>query len=183
MTRRTTALILFAGLLGFGLYEAGYLGGGNEAGEGTTGRPDPVIALQTGDAAMAQAVAQVRMTLPVFLANTTQGNVFPTSSPNLKVSFDLGLGSTEVIWVSPVQWDGEDQFAGLLANQPNYLDLNMGDRVEFSADMINDWAFIAPDGTLYGQYTTRVLLSEMEENMAALVAARLSDDPVPAGWQ
>ena len=90
---------------------------------------DPVTEFSTEDDRMNAAMEQAKTTLPVFLANVTdgEGNSLPNTS--LKVAFPTPSGA-EIIWVSPFLWDGGVNMAGILANQPNFMgDLNAGDVV------------------------------------------------------
>ena len=102
---------------------------------------------------------------------------------SVRVAFDLADGGSEVIWVGPFVWDGNVRFAGLLANQPNFMGgLNAGDRVDFDISMVRDWAVAGQDGLLYGHYTTRVIASRLDGDQRANLEAILSPSPIPAGW-
>lgn len=143
---------------------------------------DPVTEFSTEDDRMNAAMEQAKTTLPVFLANVTdgEGNSLPNTS--LKVAFPTPSGA-EIIWVSPFLWDGGVNMAGILANQPNFMgDLNAGDVVEFQTDMVRDWSLITPDGMMWGNYTTRVMLPSLDAATAASLGQRLSKNPVPAQW-
>jgi len=177
MQRIIIGLVLLAG---FWLYNGGFdqLTGGSGPGGG-----DAVVDFANGDPDMAAAMMAARETLPLFLDKITDSAGNGVGNSSVKVAFDIGDQSTEVIWVSAFQWDGDTQMTGRLANQPNYMgDLNAGDEVTFTTDMINDWALTAADGTMWGHYTTRVIVPQLDEETANALNAMLSTEPVPADW-
>lgn len=143
---------------------------------------DQVVDFGGDDPTMNAAMADAMSTFPLFLANAvdTQGAGLPGTS--VKVSFEVD-GGTEVIWVGPFITQGGGQMAGLLANQPNFMPgLNAGDPVQFSQDMVRDWAIQLPDGKLWGHYTTRVVVTQLPAAQAEQIKAVLSQTPVPANW-
>ena len=122
---------------------------------------DPVIQYAPDDAAMEAAIAEARATLPLFLAHGLDANGNGIEGAVLKVGFPA-QGTTDMsvehIWVSPFARLPEGGFVGLLANEPVDLgDLTVGDRVEFSEQMISDWHVTAEDGLFWGSYTSRVM--------------------------
>ena len=143
---------------------------------------DPVEDFSRNDPAMNAAMATANETLDQFLANATaQGLGLPGTS--VKVAFDVEGRGAEIIWVGPFAWDGGSGFAGLLANQPNFMDnLNAGDRVDFDRSMIRDWAVSGSDGLLYGHYTTRVIAARLDRTQREGLEAILSPNPIPGGW-
>lgn len=145
---------------------------------------DPVINFGATDAEMNAAQDAARASLPRFLANALDAEGFGLPGTGLKVAFPVdNAGGVEVIWVTPFAYDGATGFAGLLANEPNAMDgLHVGDRVDFSLDMLRDWSFVDGKGTLYGNYTTRTMLPYLPADQAAGLAELLSPDPVPARW-
>lgn len=101
----------------------------------------------------------------------------------VKVALPLdGDAGTEVIWVTPfARQDG--LFIGALANAPQFLSgLAAGDLVSFDATQIRDWSFHGPDGRIYGSYTTRVILADLEPARAHQIRALLSSTPLPPDW-
>lgn len=143
---------------------------------------DPVTDFSASDPRMNAAIDTANASLPAFLANMTDGQGNGMAGTAIKVAFPTSNGA-EIIWVSPFKWDGDIRFAGLLSNQPNFMDgLNAGDVVQFETSMVRDWSMVAPDGTMWGNYTTRVMLPELDAATAAILTARLSADPVPSDW-
>ncbi|MCF2870181.1 DUF2314 domain-containing protein [Octadecabacter sp. G9-8] len=144
---------------------------------------DPVEAFASDDAQMNAAMDAALTTLPAFLENQTDDAGNAIGQTSVKVAFEIGTDAFEIIWVSGFNWDGGVNMAGFLANQPNYMgDLNAGDRVEFTTDMVRDWSLTEPDGTMWGNYTTRVIVPQLDADTAAALNAMLSPDPVPSDW-
>lgn len=145
---------------------------------------DPVISFENTDTEMNSAMATAQATLPVFLARATDAEGYGADGALVKVAFIDDYGDPEIIWVGPFLWDRGDGFAGLLANEPRALgNLRGGDRVDFTRDMIRDWSWTGPQGRLWGNYTTRVMLAQMDADTQAQMNAILSPDPVPADWK
>lgn len=177
MKRFLIGLVILAGLW---LYNGGYadLTGGASAGGG-----DPVQEFASGDAKMNAAMDQARATLPAFLANETDANGNAAPNTSVKVAFDIRNDGAEIIWVSQFQWDGGTQMNGLLSDQPNYMDgLNAGDAVAFTTDMVRDWSITEANGRMWSNYTTRVIVPQLDAETAAALGAMLSPDPVPSDW-
>ena len=147
-----------------------------------------IIDLAVDDPAIVAAEAQAQASLPKFLIEVVGPDGYALQTTALKVAFDTvnpeeaGMVS-EAIWVSP--WGmSQGQFRGLLANEPLALgDLKAGDVVDFTQDQISDWSFVGDDGKLYGNYTTRVIVTQMPPDDAAPIIQMLSAEPVPANWQ
>lgn len=145
---------------------------------------DPITEFATNDAAMNAAQQTAQDTLPLFLANATDVEGFGVISAAVKVAFDIGNNQTEVIWVGPFAWDGDQGMIGLLSNQPNFMgDLNAGDQVEFSVGMVRDWSVASPEGQIFGNYTTRVMLPMLDADTAAPLSAALANPPIPTDWK
>lgn len=147
---------------------------------------DPITEFAGDDREMNAAMATAQDTLRLFLGNVTDPGGFGLPEASVKVAFpvDDPRMTDEVIWVGPFRWDGGDGFVGLLANEPHGLgELGLGDPVEFDAGMVRDWGLVALDGTLYGNYTTRVMLPRIDAASARELRAILSEDPIPAGWR
>jgi uncharacterized protein YegJ (DUF2314 family) len=152
----------------------------SEAGRTVTsreGEPD-VIDYTKDDAAMNGAVADAQAHLPYFWEHSS------APSPNeesfaLKVAFPTpsrGEGSREHIWVTGFEKISSG-YAGLLANEPlDIVGKKLGDRIEFTSDMITDWGFLR-DGKMIGYYTTRISLDEGDPQEAAAIRAMLGENP------
>src|SRR5262245_43424651 len=141
------------------------------------GNPD-VVDFASDDKLMNAAIADAQAHLPYFwehVASPAQGE----GDFTLKVGFPVQQGASsgkEHIWVSDIEKTSSG-YAGLLANEP--LDLTgkkLGDRVEFTPDMISDWGFMRA-GKLIGHYTTRISLEDGDPREAAAIRAMLGENP------
>ena len=153
----------------------------------TTGKAaesDKVIQYSQGDFTMNDAQAEAQKHLPSFLENVLDDQGVAAEGAMVKVAFPVtvdGVSGHEVIWVGPFGLiDGE--FKGMLANRPRDMDAEVGDIVTFSEAMIRDWMLRSPDGRLYGSYTTRVMLKDLDKTTADQISASLMPDPLPKDW-
>lgn len=147
---------------------------------------DDVQLFTDTDAKMNAAIADAQSGLTSFLDNAldADGNGLPGTGLKVGLPKVTGDGGLEHIWVGPLRYFGNGTFAGILGNEPNWLgDLRAGDQVDFDISQISDWSFFGPDGKLYGNYTTRVMLPQMDKSTAADLQSILSANPVPADWQ
>lgn len=166
---------LFMVVVGGALYLAGTIFGDSD---------DGVILYEGNDLTMNQAQDEAQRSLPDFLAHKLDANGQAVEGALVKVAFPVtrdGVNGHEVIWVGSFGKEA-GAFTGLLANQPVDMGGNAGDQVAFTEDMIRDWTYQGTDGKLYGNYTTRVMLSDMESAQAAQISTMLSADPVPNRW-
>ena len=131
---------------------------------------DNVVAVPTGDDAIAQAKAKALETMPRFYELMDQG-----TAGNYLVKFPLKQdGLVENIWVQLTNTEG-DEFSGLLSNEPAYITSHkMGDRVTFPKNSISDW-MIKGDTYIYGGYSMRALLKNLPEDQSAALTAMLRD--------
>lgn len=166
---------LFMLVVGGALYLAGSLL--EESDEG-------VVLYDKNDLSMNEAEDAAQKSLPDFLASKIDANGAAIDGAMVKVAFPVtrdGQSGDEVIWVGPFGRD-DDGFSGLLANEPVDMSGAAGDTVAFSQDMIRDWMYRGPDGKLYGNYTTRVMLADLTGDQAAQIAQVLSANPLPDSW-
>lgn len=166
---------LFMVVVGGALYLAGTIFGESD---------DGVVYYDGDNLTMNEAQDAAKSSLPDFLAHKLDANGQAVDGALVKVAFQVtrdGVSGHEVIWVGSFgQEDGG--YTGLLANQPVDMGGNAGDQVAFTEDMIRDWTYQGSDGKLYGNYTTRVMLSDMDSAQAAQISSLLSTDPVPTRW-
>ena len=167
-----TLFLVLVGALGYFL-----IGGpGDSEASGT-------IDYSKANATMNDAQAEARDHLDTFLAMALNARGVAGQGMLVKVAFPTSTpDETEVIWVGPFSADG-DGFEGILANEP--VDIPAASdtgRVTFTHAMIRDWMFPAPDGRLFGSYTTRVMLKDLDAETAARISASLSSEPLPEGW-
>jgi uncharacterized protein YegJ (DUF2314 family) len=147
---------------------------------------DPIVEFAGDDPVMVAAMEEAQRSLPRFLTEALGPDGQSLDGTAIKVRLEAD-GSVpemthEIIWVGPfARVDGA--YAGLLANEPQALGgLKAGDRVDFTQDQIVDWSFSGPDGKLYGNYTTRVMLPHLSADEAAWLNDALSELAVPDFW-
>jgi uncharacterized protein YegJ (DUF2314 family) len=147
---------------------------------------DPIVQFADDDPEMVAAMDEAVQSLPRFLTEALGPDGQSLDGTAIKVRLDADgsvPGMThEIIWVSPfARLDGG--FAGLLANDPQALGgLVAGDRVDFAQDQIVDWSYSGPDGKLYGNFTTRVMVPHLSADEAAWLNDALSELAVPDFW-
>ncbi|GHC66732.1 YegJ family protein [Neogemmobacter tilapiae] len=137
---------------------------------------DPMVDFGSDDPVMNAAIAEARDSLPYFLdvaasADLSQGGFL------VKQAVDVGGENYEHIWVM-VESIQAETLDGYYANEPNGFDAQAGDPVTVAMDEISDWSFYDADGLMKGNYTTRVMLPELDAETAAQVEAMLSPCPV-----
>ena len=81
-----------------------------------------------------------------------------SDGPSRKKSGDTP--DTEHMWVSDVDFDGED-VTGTLMNSPNWIkSVKQGDEVRVPLDQVSDWMYVI-GGDVYGAFTVNLLRSRM----------------------
>ncbi len=99
---------------------------------------------------------------------------------SLKAAFPRrdGQPGVEEAWVENVA-RAPDRIVGELSVQPRFLgDLKEHAIVDFQENQIVDWAFMSGD-QLFGHYTTRVMLPQMDAVQAEWLRPLLSGTPAP----
>lgn len=135
---------------------------------------DPETALQRE---LAAAKVAARTSLPVFWERFGQP-VEGDYDFSLKAAFPRRDGQTgvEEAWVENVA-RAPDRIIGELSVQPRFLgDLKEHAIVDFQESQIVDWAFMGGD-QLFGHYTTRVMLPQMDAVQAEWLRPLLSETP------
>ena len=125
---------------------------------------DPTVEFAADDPAMDAAIAEAQRTLPEFLAAIADP---PAGARDFAIKYPLG--GWEHIWVDNLRLDG-DRMSGTLANAPEQEGHRLGERVSVPLAEISDWAYRAPDGVMQGHRTTRVLLAQLPEDLAAAIS-------------
>jgi uncharacterized protein YegJ (DUF2314 family) len=135
---------------------------------------DPVVDYSSKDAAMNAAIDEARRTLPMFWADF--GHPDRRGTDTLKVAIPDADGGREHIWVNRIaRVDGV--YTARLANEPARLPgLTLGSQIRFAEDQISDWSY-EKKGRLWGSFTTRVMLPDLDPSDAAQLRAYLSDTP------
>lgn len=137
------------------------------------------------DPEMNDAISQARETLPLFFDNVLDaaGAAHPDALVKVGMPTISGEATLEHIWIGPFQKGDDSTFSGALANEPVELGaLRLGDRVEFKMDQISDWSLWAPDGLMYGNYTTRVMFNHGAFGNTPFEAV-FNPNQVPEGWR
>jgi len=144
--------------------------------------PDPIVSYSDRDATMNAAIEEARRTLPHFFAEFDAAPADRRGDFSLKVGMPTEGGGAEHIWVSDLRREG-GQLVGALANEPHWLPgMHRGSRVVIDPALISDWSIQAAEG-LYGSYTTRVMLPDLDPETAAQMRELLTPVPTPAWWQ
>lgn len=144
--------------------------------------PDPIVEYDTADAAMNAARAAAQRSYGQFLADFRAAT--PHARANnymVKLGLDRSDGGLEHIWVDTLRFEG-DQLVGALANEPVDLpSMHVGSRVVVETERISDWSIVRAEG-MYGNFTTRVMLPDVDPATAAELREVLTRDPLPEDW-
>ncbi|MGL5011566.1 MAG: DUF2314 domain-containing protein [Paracoccaceae bacterium] len=146
---------------------------------------DEITPFAADDATMNAAIAEAQRTLPLFLDSALDAEKIGREGTGVKVGIRTvrDPDGTEHIWVAPFRLWPDGTLSGFLANEPVDLGaLREGDRVDFAADQISDWSFVAPDGLLYGNYTSRVMHAAGAFGDTPFETI-FPADPIPQDWQ
>jgi uncharacterized protein YegJ (DUF2314 family) len=126
---------------------------------------EKVISVLSEDKEMNAAIGKARGSLAAFW-KSYDAPAANESDHALKVAISAN-GNTEHFWLTRIKREGE-KYSGLISNQPQSVKtVKMGQRYEFTADMVSDWTF-KRNGKLVGNETMRVLLPRMPEEQAAV---------------
>jgi uncharacterized protein YegJ (DUF2314 family) len=140
-----------------------------------------VIGFASADAAMNSAMSDAQRSMDVFLSRATSRKGRAAEGAVVKVAFAVGSGN-EVIWIENFRLRRNGRMTGELANSPNHMEgYHKGDTVNFHRSDVRDWSLFS-GGTLYGNYTTRVMLPQMDPATQARLSQLLSPEPLPASW-
>ena len=122
------------------------------------GEPD-VVNVADDDTSMQSAIERARETVGRFvevLPELQQRGIYVS----IKVPINEG-DDVEHIWVADLRVE-EGSFHGVLANQPVYGPLNVGDPVSTPVEQISDWLALI-NNELYGGFTIFVTRDKMGE--------------------
>jgi uncharacterized protein YegJ (DUF2314 family) len=126
---------------------------------------DSVISVLSEDKEMNAAIQRARRTIDTFW-KSYEALAANETDHALKVAI-AGNGTTEHFWLTRIRRDG-GKLSGVVSNRPqNVKTVKLGQRYEFTAEMISDWTF-KRNGKLVGNETMRVLLPRMPEEQAAV---------------
>jgi uncharacterized protein YegJ (DUF2314 family) len=145
---------------------------------------DPVTNYAEDDPVMNAAIAQARVTLPLFLANAVDAERFSLPDAGVKIGIPTVTQSGEEhIWVSPFRIWEDGTLSGFLANAPADLGpLREGDQVDFIVPQISDWSLFTPEGKMWGNYTSRVMYTSGAFGDTPFDQLFMAD-PVPSDWK
>jgi|GEM_PF-2022555 len=173
--RLTGSALLLAGFV------AANLGGPAGIAAARTGMiPEPEVAgLHAG---LSVAQMQARAHLNQFFDAVVGEDGVARKGAALRIALMGDNGRIEEVWVTPfARRDG--YLIGVLSDEPQRIAARRsGDLVNFQSDDVRDWSFFGEDGRMYGNYTTRLMLSAVAPAQAAEIAALLSETPAPADW-
>lgn len=85
-------------------------------------------------------------------------------------------GQEGLIWVTPAA-----EINGIYKGRASAGE-RRSELVTFGIAQVRDWTFIGTDGRMYGNFTTRAALGNLDAAQAAPIVALLSADAVPVGW-
>lgn len=139
-----------------------------------------VMGFNRADEAMNSAMEAARASLPDFLDRAKRADL---ASGDYRVKWahpgDGAKIEAEHLWVTLTSVQGSS-VEGILADQPQSFRGAIGDKVSFATAAISDWMHFRADGLVEGCYTTRVMISRMEEEERLGYEAQLAPLPEPA---
>lgn len=139
---------------------------------------DDLVAVQSDNARMSDAIKEARSTLGVFwklhAAYPDYAGAF-----SIKAGLATNNGNPEHIWIYDLSRDG-DTVSGKLMNQPYDMvgDYQKDDPITFESARVSDWV-IWVDGKRYGAYTMRVIADLLGGEEGAALMAEIHEDPIP----
>ena len=142
---------------------------------------DTTIEYADNDNAMNAAQSQAQDTLPKFFQRVLSDDGHLLQDAGVKVAVPTSNDGLEIIWVSPFMKENNG-FVGLLANDPESFEGQVGDPIAFSADQVRDWYVFGDNGKMYGNFTTRVMLADMSPELASQIQDMLAPAPLPDTW-
>lgn len=144
---------------------------------------DPVVDFSKDDPKMNAAIAKARGGLSTVFPRVfdASGNAHPAFSLKVAVPIAGSDDGNEIIWVNSIRKRGK-AFSGKLANAPVLFKGDVGDPLKFNESQIADWGLSAPNGKLFGHYTTRAMLPRLPSDQAAQIKSILSKRPMPDGF-
>lgn len=122
-----------------------------------TPQEDTMVRIESGDDAMAAAVAEARRTLPEAMARYPDPRAAASSGVVLAVKVGYPLDApTEFVWVGVESWD--KQVVGRVLNEVrNVTDVVLNQRVVIALEHVTDWCAVRADGSTEGNFTEAVL--------------------------
>lgn len=145
---------------------------------------DDITSLKPGNPDMDAAYAETQKYLDKFISRFRESGD-NQSDFTVKVAFPViidGEESDEIVWTTGLEDLGDGNFAAILDGEPEWMEgLQYQDRVEFTDDMIRDWALNAGQ-RYYGHFTTRVLRAYVSADEVEMIDSILMPDPVPPSF-
>lgn len=124
-----------------------------------TSREDEIVWAKEDDPEMNKAITQARSTLDSFLSKHKK-NPSNIDTYKLKVMVSDSNG-VEHFWVLPFKNLGNDNFEGIIANEPRVVrSVENGELINFKRNKITDWGYVQ-DGKQIGSYTVCALFKSM----------------------
>jgi uncharacterized protein YegJ (DUF2314 family) len=131
-----------------------------------------VSQVRTGDADMARAIAQARLSFQSFvdrLHDPQPGD--ENFGVKAGIATNDGAGGVEHIWLTDVVVDA-DGFEGSIANEPRAVPLQLGDRWRGRMDQLSDWTYFH-NGRMQGNFTARAMLPRLPKAQQLQMRAML----------
>jgi hypothetical protein len=127
--------------------------------EDLLGREDRVMEIKSGSESMEIAHRRAVDELPEIKERVLRG-LQPGEILSIKHGFPMPGGNKEYMWIVVNAWKGQT-ISGTLANEPQSVpNLRAGQTVQVGESEIYDWFLKGADGSLRGNYTSRVLERE-----------------------
>src|SRR5688572_17588712 len=119
---------------------------------------DPVVNVESDDAAMNAAIAKAKGTFDGFI-KTFKSQEENTRDYFVKMRFEGGAGEeaeAEHMWLGDLFFRGQDLF-GILTSDPVFVKTHAtGDTILIQREKVSDWSYVR-NNILVGGYTIRVL--------------------------
>ena len=138
--------------------------------------PDRAIWMAKNEPKMLPAIKAATETLPVFWAVVDAQD--PAVTERLvKVGYPTRHGGVEYLWMD-VAGHNPTRVRGRVANAPEDVsDVHAGDNVSVEISKIADWAY-RKNGKYFGQFTTRVMLEQVDAKTRAEESQDLAPTPL-----
>lgn len=123
-----------------------------------------------------------RRHFPRFLEHVLDQNGHTRGDAAIKIAVPRTGGGSDMTWVTPVA-----AATGAYSGRPNNQALSRSgaasdDLVTFDIAQVRDWTFFGPDGRMYGNFTARAALPDLDVDQAASITALLSATAIPDRW-
>jgi uncharacterized protein YegJ (DUF2314 family) len=133
--------------------------------------PTAFSIVQEGD--LAEATAEARRTMPGFWSRFESG---AADQFQVKAGLSTPHGAVEHVWVEPTGWQDGKLIGRLLTPPADLDDLFLGSEILVDPERLSDWAYFR-EGKLYGAFTQRALLPQLDRGSRRQLEAVLAPNP------